>query len=124
MSETASGGGTAEAVVRVKRRAFVLGAVSALTAFAVSARAGASLTICAAVVLSSFLVLEKTINRIGSTAERSKRRTLVPLLCVTAGSFVLLGLVLWRWAGFEPIAGAIGLSVVAIAVIPEIWTGR
>jgi hypothetical protein len=115
---------TAAVVVRVKRRAFALGALAALAAFLVSPRAGASLTICSAVVLSSFLVLEKTTNRIGSTVEKSRRRTLVPLLCVTAGSFVLLGLVLWRWAGFEPIAGAIGLSVVVIAIIPELWTGR
>lgn len=124
MSATVSD--TADVVLRVKRRALVLGALAALAAFAVSARAGASLTICAAVVISSFLVLEKTINRIGfgSPLETSRRRTLVPLLCVTAGSFVLLGLVLWRWAGFQPIAGAIGLSVVVIAVIPELWTGR
>jgi len=76
------------------------------------------------VVISSFLVLEKTTNRIGSTAEKSRRRTLVPLFGVMAGSFVLLGLVLWRWAGFEPIAGAVGLSVVVIAIIPELWAGR
>ena len=113
-------------VLRVKRRAFALGALSALAAFLVSRRAGASLTICAAVVISSCLVLEKTIDRIGfgSPVEKSRRRTLVPLLGVMAGSFVLLGLVLWWWPGFEPIAGAIGLSVVVIAVIPELWAGR
>jgi hypothetical protein len=111
-------------VLRVKKRAFALGALGVLAAFLVSVRAGASLTICAAVVISSFLVLEKTTNRIGSTAGESKRKTLVPLLCVTAGSFVLLGLVLWRWTGFEPVAGAVGLSVVVIAVIPELWMGR
>ena len=122
MSQTASD--TAAVIPRVQRRAFALGALAVLAAFLVSPRAGASLTICAAVVISSFLVLEKTINRIGSTVEKSRTRTLVPLLCVMAGSFVLLGLVLWRWAGFEPIAGAIGLSVVVIAVIPELWAGR
>jgi len=122
MSQTASE--TAAVIARVKRRAFALGALAVLAAFLVSPRAGASLTICAAVVISSFLVLEKTINRIGSTVEKSRTRTLVPLLCVMAGSFVLLGLVLWRWAGFDPIAGAIGLSVVVIAIIPELWAGR
>ena len=122
MSQTASE--TAAVIPRVKRRAFALGALAVLAAFLVSPRAGASLTICAAVVISSFLVLEKTINRIGSTVEKSRMRTLVPLLCVMAGSFVLLGLVLWRWAGFEPIAGAVGLSVVVIAIIPELWAGR
>jgi hypothetical protein len=115
---------TAAVVLRVKRRAFALAALAAVAAFVVSPRAGASLTICAAVVLSSFLVLEKTTNRIGSTVEKSRRRTLVPLLGVMAASFVLLGLVLWRWPGFEPVAGAIGLSVVVIAVIPELWAGR
>src|SRR5262249_36676237 len=115
---------TAAVVLRVKRRAFLLGALAALGAFLVSARAGASLTICAAVVLSSFLVLDKTTNRIGPTATESRRKTRLGWLCVRAGSFGLLGLVLWGWTGFEPIAGAVGLSVVVIAVIPEIWTGR
>jgi hypothetical protein len=115
---------TVALVLRVKRRAFALGALAALAAFLVSPRAGASLTICAAVVLSSFLVLEKTTNRLGSTAVKSRKRSLVALLGVTAGSFVLLGLVLWRWTGFEPIAGAIGLSVVVIAIIPELWIGK
>jgi hypothetical protein len=117
---------TAAVILRVKRRAFAFAALAVLGAFLVSPRAGASLTICAAVVISSFLVLEKTTNRIGfgASVEKSGRRTLVPLLAVMAGSFVLLGLVLWRWAGFEPVAGAIGLSVVVIAVIPELWSGR
>ena len=117
---------TTAVVLRVKRRAFAFAALAVPGAFLVSPRAGASLTICAAVVISSFLVLEKTTNRIGfgSPVEKSRTRTLVPLLCVMAGSFVLLGLVLWRWAGFEPVAGAIGLSVVVIAVIPELWAGR
>ena len=45
----------------------------------------------------------------------------MPLLLVTAASFVLLALVLWRWKGFDPVAGAVGLSVVVLAVVPEIW---
>jgi hypothetical protein len=40
---------------------------------------------------------------------------------VTGGSFVLLALVLWRWKGFDPVAGAIGLSMVVLAVVPEVW---
>jgi preprotein translocase subunit Sss1 len=114
---------TAAVVLRVKRRAFAITAVVVLAAFLVSPRAGASLTICASVVLSSFLVLEKATHRIASTAAKPRWKTLVPLLLVTAVSFALLGLVLWRWKGFEPIAGAIGLSVVVIAIIPELWMG-
>lgn len=111
-------------VLRVKRRALAIGAVAVLAAFAFSTRAGTSLTICAAVVISSFLVLEKATERIASRAARARWRTLVPLLLVTAGSFALLGLVLWRWKGFDPVAGAVGLSIVVLAVIPELWMGR
>jgi len=46
---------------------------------------------------------------------------LFPLLAVTGGSFVLLALVLWRWKNFDAVAGAIGLSVVVLAVVPEVW---
>ena len=111
-------------VWRVKRRSLVIGAIAILVAFAVSARAGASLTIGAAVVIFSFLVLEKAIERVGAGGTRTRWRTLAPLLLVTAGSFVLLGLVLWRWKGFDAVAGAVGLSVVVLAVIPELWMGR
>ena len=114
---------TATVVLRVKRRAFAIGAVAVLAAFLVSPRAGASLTICAAVVISGFLVLEKATNRIASMAAKPRWKTLAPLLLVTAVSFALLGLVLWRWTGFDPIAGAIGLSIVVIAIIPELWMG-
>jgi len=43
------------------------------------------------------------------------------LLLVTIASLVLLGVVLWRWKGFDPVAGAVGLSVVVLAVVPELW---
>jgi hypothetical protein len=43
------------------------------------------------------------------------------MLAVMGGSFVLLGLVLWRWKGFDAVAGAVGLSVVVLAVVPEVW---
>lgn len=111
-------------ILRVRRRAIVLGAVAALGAFALGSRAGASLTICAAVVISSFLVLEKATERIATRTEKARWRTLAPLLLVTAASFMILGLVLWRWKGFDPVAGAVGLSIVVAAVIPELWLGR
>ena len=109
---------------RVRRRAFVVGAAASLGAFAFGPRAGASLTICAAVVISSFLVLEKATERLVPGLGKAERRTLIPLLLVTIASFVLLGVVLWRWKGFDPAAGAVGLSVVVLAVIPELWSRR
>ena len=111
-------------VRRVKRRAFVLGAAAVLAAFAFGTRAAASLTICAAVVISSFLVLEKATEGIVPGGERPKWRMLLPLLLVSMASLALLGLVLWRWKGFDPVAGAAGLSIVVLAVIPELWMGR
>jgi hypothetical protein len=107
---------------RVRRRAFGIGLLGAATSFAVGWRFGVSLTISAAVVIFSFLVLERLTERLVPRQVKPGLRTLVPLLLVTATSFVLLGLVLWRWKGFDPVAGAAGLSVVVLAVIPEIWT--
>ena len=109
---------------RVRRRAFVIGGAAILAGFAFGARAGLSLTICAAVVISSFLVLEKATERLVPGSGRVERRTLIPLLLVTLASFALLGVVLWRWRGFDPVAGAAGLSVVVLAVVPEIFARR
>ena len=109
---------------RVKLRAFVIAAVGVLVAFAVGARQGVSLTICAAVVVSSFLVLEKATERLVPSRRKPGWRALIPLLLVTVASFVLLGVVLLRWKGFDPIAGACGLSAVVLAIIPELWTRR
>jgi len=114
-----------DVVPRVKRRAFILGAIGAVAAFAWGARPGLSLTICAAVVISSFLALEKLIGRVGPGRDgRLERRKLIPLILVTVSSFVLLGLVLWKWKGFVPVAGAAGLSVVVLAIVPEVWARR
>jgi hypothetical protein len=106
---------------RVRRRAFVLGALAAAAAFVIGWRAGVSLTIAAAVVILSFLALEKLIERLVPQQKRPDARSLIPLLLVTLASFTLLGVVLWRWKGFDPVAGAVGLSVVVLAVIPELW---
>jgi hypothetical protein len=111
-------------VARVKRRAFVIAGVSILVAFLLGPRRGASLTICAAVVIFSLLALEKLLGRLVPGSTKPGFRTLVPLLLVTVASFALLGIVLWRWEGFDPVAGAIGLSVVVLAIIPELWSRR
>ena len=108
-------------ISRVRRRAFVLGALGIAAGFAIGWRSGLSLTITAAVVIFSFLVLEKLTERLVPRQAKPGLRTLVPLLLVTAGSFVLLAVVLWRWKGFDPVAGAAGLSVVVLSVVPEVW---
>jgi hypothetical protein len=114
-----------DAVIRrVKRRSYAIAAVGILAAFAFGVRAGLSLTICAAVVVSSFLVLEKATERLVPGSGRVEWRTLIPLLLVTLASFALLGAVLWRWKGFDPVAGAAGLSVVVLAVVPELFVRR
>ncbi len=119
---TAPPSGIEGVIRRVRRRALVLGALAILAAFAVGLNSGLSLTITATVVIFSFLVLEKVTQRLVPLQAKPGIRTLLPLLLVTAGSFVVLALVLWRWRGFDPAAGAAGLSVVVLAVVPEIWT--
>jgi len=108
-------------VDRVRRRAFVVGAIAVAIAFAAGWRAGVSLTIAAAVVIFSFLALEKLIERLVPQQKRPNVRSLLPLLLVTLASFALLGVVLWRWKELDPVAGAVGLSVVVLAVIRELW---
>jgi hypothetical protein len=112
-------------VRRVKRRAFALAAIGIVAGFAFGVRPGVSLTICAAVVVSSFLALEKLIDRLApGPGGPPERRKLVPLILVTVSSFVLLGVVLWKWKGFDPAAGGAGLSVVVLAIVPEVWARR
>ena len=110
-------------ITRVRWRALAIAGTAAVVAFAVGWRAGVSLTIAAVVVIFSFLVLERLTARLIPQQEKPRWRTLAPLLLVTAGSLVLLTVVLWRWKGFDPVAGAAGLSVVVAAVVFELWTG-
>jgi len=110
-----------DVVTRVRRRALTLAALGIVIGFVVGPAAGASLTICAAVVISSFLALEKYVGRLAPAPERPGWRKLVPVLTVTLASFTLLGVVLWRWKGFDPVAGAAGVSVVVLAIVPEVW---
>ena len=108
-------------VGRVRRRAYILAAAAVAVAFVIGWRSGLSLTITAAVVIFSFLALEKLIERLVPQQKKPGMRSLALLLLVTIASLVLLGVVLWRWKGFDPIAGAVGLSVVVLAVVPELW---
>jgi len=108
-------------VDRVRRRALGLAALAIAAAFVVGWRSGVSLTIAAAVVIFSFLALEKLIERLVPQQKKPGMRSLALLLLVTIASLVLLGVVLWRWKGFDPIAGAVGLSVVVLGVVPELW---
>jgi len=111
-----------DAVIRrVRTRSLAIAGAAILVAFLVGWRAGVSLTISEAVVIFSFLAFEKLTERLVLRQSRSNLRRLVPLLLVTAGSLVLLTVVLLRWRGFNPVAGAAGLSVVVAAVVPELW---
>jgi peptidoglycan/LPS O-acetylase OafA/YrhL len=108
-------------VDRVRRRALGLAVLAIAAAFVVGWRSGLSLTIAAAVVIFSFLALEKLIERLVPQQTKPSSRSLWSLLLVTVASLALMGVVLWQWKGFDPVAGAVGLSVVVLAVVPEVW---
>jgi hypothetical protein len=108
-------------VVRVKRRIFVLAGLEIVVGFLIRPAFGASLTICTAVVISSFLALEKFVGRLAPAPEKPGWRKLAPFLMVTLVSFTLLGIVLWRWKQFDPVAGAAGISVAVLGIVPEAW---
>ncbi len=104
---------------RIRLRSAIFGGVLALGAFAgFGWRSGVTLTICAAVVIFSFLVIEKLTGRIGSAERTTRLRTAIPLLLVTAAALILL-VILFRWKAFDPVAAAIGLSTVVLAIVAE-----
>lgn len=109
-----------DVVRRIRIRAIWLGALAATGAFFVSWRAGVSLTICAAVVIFSFLVFEKLTGRLLLPQARKGLRKVLPLLLVTAAGLVLLGIVI-PWKAFDPVAGLVGLSVVVLAIGAEVF---
>jgi hypothetical protein len=112
---------------RVRRRMYWMGGLEILAGFAFGWRAGVSLTIAAAVVIFGFLVLERLTSRLlrdPLTQPRAGSRAFIPLLLVTVGSLALFAVILVRWKEFDPIAGAVGLSTVVLAIIPEIWIAR
>ena len=112
---------TEEAVIRrIRNRALWIGIVLSLGGFAFGWTRGVSLTICAAVVIFSFLVFEKLTGRFVTPREKWKIRAVLPILPVTAAAVGLLAFVL-HWKAFDPVAGAVGLSAVVLAIGAEIF---
>ena len=105
---------------RVRTRSILIAAAGAVGALLFGWRAAVSLTIAAAVVIFSFLVLEKLTERLVPPQEKKGFRAVVPLLLVTGAGAAALGIALLRWRGFEPIAGMAGLSVVVVSVGAEL----
>jgi uncharacterized membrane protein YidH (DUF202 family) len=109
-----------EAIVRrIRTRSIVIAVAMSVAAFGLDWRSGVSLTICAAVVIFSFLIFEKLTDRIGTRHRKGVRGSLV-LLLVTIGAGALLVVAL-RWKSFVPLAGFLGLSAVVVAIVAEIF---
>jgi hypothetical protein len=104
---------------RIQRRAVVFTTLSAAVASVFNWRAALSLTIGAAVVIFSLLVLEKLTERLIPPQAKHGIRALVPFLLVTAASVLLLGMAAFRWRGFSLAGGAAGVSVAVAAVVLE-----
>ena len=105
---------------RIRTRSIGIAAVGVVTALFFGWRAAVSLTIAAAVVIFSFLVLEKLTERLVPPQEKKGFRAVLPLLLVTGAGAAALGIALLRWRGFEPVAGMAGLSVVVLAIGAEL----
>jgi hypothetical protein len=105
---------------RIRVRSILIAAAGAVGALLFGWRAAVSLTITAAVVIFSFLVLEKLTERLVPPQEKKGFRAVLPLLLVTGAGAAALGIALLRWRGFEPIAGMAGLSVVVVSVGAEL----
>lgn len=104
---------------RIELRAIAFTTLSAAVACAFNWRAALSLTIGAAVVISSLLVLEKLTVRLVPPQEKHGIRALVPFLLVTGVSVLLLGVAAFRWKGFSMAAGAAGVSAAVAAIVLE-----
>jgi uncharacterized membrane protein len=105
---------------RIRTRSIGIGAILSAGAFLVKWQTGLSLTICAAVVIFSFLVFEKLTDRPTAQQARGGTRRKLRLLLVTGASALLLVVVL-RWKAFEPVAGFLGLSTVVLGIVAEIF---
>lgn len=111
--------GDAASLRRIHRRAIVFTTLSAVAISFYDWRAAVSLTIAAAVVVFSVLVLEKLTDRLVLAQEKSGSRRVIPFLLVTAASVLLLGVAAFRWKDFSLVGGAIGISVAVVAVLLE-----
>jgi hypothetical protein len=110
-----------EALIRrIRVRSITIAIAAAAGALFFGWRAAVSLTIAAAVVIFSFLVLEKLTERLVPPQEKKGFRAVLPLLLVTGAGAAALGIALVRWKGFEPVAGMAGLSVVVLAIGAEV----
>ncbi len=107
----------AAALRRIHRRAIVFTTLSAAATSFYDWRVALSLTIAAAVVVFSVLVLEKLTERLVPPQAKSGFRRLAPFLLVTAASVLLLGVAAFRWKDFSLLGGAIGISVAVAAVV-------
>jgi hypothetical protein len=105
---------------RIRTRSIGIAIAGAIAALFFGWRAAVSLTIAAAVVIFSFLVLEKLTERLVPPQENKGFRAVLPLLLVTGAGAAALGIALLRWRGFEPVAGMAGLSVVVLAIGAEL----
>jgi hypothetical protein len=113
--------GEQAALRRLRLRALLVASACALVAFPLDWRAGVSLTIGAAVVIFSLLVLEKLTERLVPPQGKHGIRASLPLLLVTAASVVLLGVVAFRWKGFSLAGGLAGVSAVVAAIVLEVF---
>lgn len=109
-------------IPRIRTRSIGIAIAGAVGALFFGWRAAASLTIAAAVVIFSFLVLEKLTERLVPPQEKKGLRAVLPLLLVTGVGAAALGIALFRWSGFDPVAGIAGLSVVVLAIGAELLT--
>ncbi len=107
------------ALRRIERRAVVFTTLCAAIACLFDWRAAVSLTMAAAVVIFSLLVLEKLTERLVPPQAKHGIRTLVPFLLVTGASVLLLGAAAFRWRGFSVAGGAVGVTAAVAAVLTE-----
>lgn len=108
---------------RVKRTAVLLWAAGAVVAWMRSgALAALSLTIAAAIVIFSFLGLEKAAGRLFTPRIGTRFRDFAIPTAGFLALLLLLTLVL-SWKGFHVIAGLAGFSVVVAAIVVETLRG-
>ena len=108
---------------RIEIRSISLAAIAiAVARIAFGGRAAVSLTIGAAVAIFNFLFLEKVTSRFLVPRTRARWTDYT----VPVGEILAVGLLVTLvlgWKRFDPVAGAVGLSVVVAAIGAEAVTG-